>query len=185
MDDSWELYKEFRLIAFIISFVLIPTFGFLADKIDLGHKMVLSFGLRAIASLAYFVIESPRGELVHFTLIALDLGSTLQATVTDAFFAKRLPGDVRGSLQGVRALFGHLGYAVCACMSLVCVTYFGDIHRVVCFSALFDGSVVFFSAIAFMVSGFEDDAHSGTEARAKGSKGDIALAECVKRDKKQ
>lgn len=118
---------------------------------------MLTFGLRVIASLAYFVIESPRGNIVYLTLVALTLASTLQATVIDTLYSKRLPGDVRASLKGVKEFMGHLGYIVCALMSLVCVNYFGDIHRVVCFSALFDGSVVFLAAITFMVAGFEDD----------------------------
>jgi len=37
MGESWDLYKDFALYAFITSLVLIPIFGFLADKIDMGH----------------------------------------------------------------------------------------------------------------------------------------------------
>jgi len=183
MDESWELYKEFKLIAFICALFLIPIIGFLSDKMDMGHKMILMFGMRVIASLAYFVIESPHGDIVVLTLVALTLASTLQSTIIEALFTKRLPGDVRGSLKGVRALFGHLGYIVCAMMSLACVNYFGDIHRVVCFSALFDGSVVFFSAVAFMIAGFEDDEHTGKSVRKKGAKGDAILKEAEKKKK--
>ena len=177
MDESWQLYKDFRLVAFICSLVLIPIFGFLADKMDMGHKMVLTFGLRVISSLAYFVIESPHGNIVYLTLVVLSLSSSLQSTVIEAVYSKRLPGDVRATLQGVRVLFGYLGYIVCAMVSLACANYFHDIHRVVCFSALFDGSVVFFAAITFMVAGFEEDEHMGSEARKKGAKGDAAIKE--------
>lgn len=183
--EAWDLYKEFSLITFICSLVLIPIFGYLADKMDMGHQMMLTFGMRAIASLAYFVIESPNGNIVHLTLVVLTLSSSLQATGIEALFSKRLPGDVRGALQGVRALFGHLGYFVCAMMSLFCVNYFGDIHRVVCFSALFDGSVVFFSAIAFMVAGFEEDQHMGSDARKKGNNGDAAVKDANQKQEKE
>ena len=88
---------------------------------------------------------------------------------------------MRGTLKGVRALIGHFGYIACAMMSLACVHYFNDIHRVVVFSALFDGSVVFFTAVIFMVAGFQDDIHTGVEARKKGAKSDAVLKDCEKK----
>lgn len=37
MDESWELFKEFKFIAFFCSLFLLPIIGFLADKMDMGH----------------------------------------------------------------------------------------------------------------------------------------------------
>mmetsp|Transcript_5747 Transcript_5747/g.7754 ORF Transcript_5747/g.7754 Transcript_5747/m.7754 type:complete len:218 (-) Transcript_5747:231-884(-) len=181
--ESWDFYKDYSLIAFIVAAVTIPLFGYLSDKIDMGNQLVLTFGIRCIASLAYFVIDSPHGPIVLFTLIVLKTSNPLQATVIESLFTKRLPGDVRAALQGVRGLFGNLGYAVCACMSLACVEYFEDIQRAVVFAALFDGSIVFFSAIIFVVAGFEEDLHSGQDARSKGKKSDDTIKEAEKQQK--
>lgn len=70
-EESWDLYSEFKLIAFICAFVLIPLFGYLADKIDLGIELMLTFGLRALAAFAFFVMDNPHGRLVTFTLVIM------------------------------------------------------------------------------------------------------------------
>ena len=94
-SESWDFYKDYSLVTFLIALFLIPLFGYLSDRIDIGNQMVLTFGLRCVASLAYFVIDSPRGDIVLFTLVVLKTCNPLQATVLDSLFTKRLPGDVR------------------------------------------------------------------------------------------
>jgi len=35
--ESWDFYKDYSLIAFAVAFLLIPIFGYLSDKIDIGN----------------------------------------------------------------------------------------------------------------------------------------------------
>lgn len=137
---------------------------------------MLTFGLRALAAFAFFVMDNPNGRLVTFTLVVISLMGSLQGMAVDIVYTKRLPGDVRGSLQGVRALFGNLGHLAFVAVSLGCIDFFGSIHISAAFCSIFDGSIFFFSFLAYTLSSFDKDDHMGVEARRKGVENDLAIS---------
>lgn len=76
-DDSWAIFSDYKTIWFICTLVLVPLFGFLMDRVNMWLLIMLAFGMRAVASLAFYGLESPEGDLVVFTFIVLGLCSSI------------------------------------------------------------------------------------------------------------
>ena len=94
--EAWDIYQKIKVVNFIVAFVFIPIYGFYTDKVPMGHEMMLSFGIRAVASMAFFQMDNPHGNFVIFTFVMIYTSATLQGTVIDALYTKRLEGDIRG-----------------------------------------------------------------------------------------
>ncbi len=148
--ESWDRYLDFMLVNFIASSLIIPLFGFLSDKIDLGSQMIFAFGVRAVACLAMFVLDTSEGNIVLFTFVMITLNSNLQATVIDSLWAKRLPGDVRGVMQGGKTFVSNLGHITFVVISLLSAEYFDDVMRSIIFCGLFDGSMCFLAIVGYV-----------------------------------
>ena len=95
-DEAWDIYQWFKIVNFIVAFVFIPIYGIYTDKVPMGHELMLSFGIRAVATMAFFMLDNPHGNFVIFTFVAINTTATLQGVVIDALYAKRLEGDIRG-----------------------------------------------------------------------------------------
>ena len=72
----------------------------------------------------------------------------------DSLFAKRLPGDVRASLNGVKSLIANLGHLTFVIFSLICVDYYDSIHKSVVIVSMFDGSIFFMVFNVIVFAGF-------------------------------
>lgn len=94
-EESWDIYQLFKIINFACSAILLPLFGLISDKIAMGHELMATFGLRAVGTMAYFLMDSPHGAIVIFTFIMISMAASLQGVVMDSLYSKRLPGDVR------------------------------------------------------------------------------------------
>lgn len=174
-DESWDRYQVFSLISFIISLVLLPLYGLFSDKIASGHELMLTFGLRCIGCMGFFLLDSPHGDIVIWTFISIKMSASLQAVVIDSLYAKRLPGDIRGSMNGVKALVGNLGHLTFVGFSLGCVDYFDSIHKSMVIVSMFDATVFFTVLNVIIFAGFEYDAYFGKYAREKAKKQDEKL----------
>ena len=53
-DEAWDIYQWFKVVNFITAFVFIPIYGLYTDKVPMGHELMLSFGIRAVATMAFF-----------------------------------------------------------------------------------------------------------------------------------
>lgn len=89
------------IIALAASMVVIPILGVLSDKISFEIQFILAFGIRLSAALSFFLLNDPNTKFAKFIAILLVVSNYAEHTVTDSFFLKRIPGDVRGSLRGV------------------------------------------------------------------------------------
>jgi len=97
-QESLDTFSNFKLASFISAFVLIPFFGCLAEKLDIGLLLLLSFGLRTLAGFAFFVMDNAQGVFVVVTLVVIAVSGSLQAMLIDSIFTKRLAADERGFL---------------------------------------------------------------------------------------
>ena len=167
-DESWARYQLQQLIGFIISLTLIPLYGIYHDKIASGHELMITFGLRAIGCLAFFMCDSPNGNLVIWTVVSIKIAASLQSTVIDSLYAKRLQGDVRGSMNGVKSVVSNLGHLTFVCFSLALVDYYDSIHKSMVLVSAFDGMIFFMVFNVIIFAGFEYDTYFGKLAREKG-----------------
>ena len=171
-DESWDIYQWFKIVNFICAGVLIPLFGKFSDKFAVGHELMAVFGLRCIGCMSFFLLDNPKGNIVIFTFIAISLSASLQQVVVESLFSKRLPGDVRASMLSVKGVAGNLGHLTFVCFSLAMVDYFNDINRSMVFVSLFDATMFFSVSILIIFAGFDNDFHSGNQAKLKGKEQD-------------
>ena len=107
--------------------------------------------------------------------MAINMSASLQGVVIDSLYAKRLPGDIRGSMMGVKGLVNNLGHLVFVVFSIVSVDYFNSIHKSMVIVAVFDGSVFFMVMNALLFAGFDTDEFFGIVAKEKGKEDDKKL----------
>ena len=171
-DESWDIYQWFKIVNFICSGILIPLFGLFSDKFAVGHELMAVFGVRCIACMSFFLLDSPKGDIVIGTFIAISLSASLQQVVIESLFSKRLPGDVRAQMLAVKGVASNLGHLAFVVFSLASIDFFQDIHRSMVFVSLFDATMFFSVSILIIFAGFDNDFHSGNEAKTKGKEMD-------------
>ena len=171
-EDSWDIYQLFKIINFACSGILLPLFGLFSDKIGLGHELMVTFGVRTIGTMAFFLMDNPNGAIVIFTFIMISLSASLQQVVVDSLYSKRLPGDVRAQMNSVKSVAQNLGHLTFVLFSLATVHWFNDINRSMVFVSMFDATMFFAVAILIIFAGFDNDFHSGAKAKLKGKEYD-------------
>lgn len=62
---------------------------------------MVAFGIRLSAALSFFLLEKPDSKFAGFIMIVLIVSNYAEHIVTNSFFTKRIPGDVRGSYRGI------------------------------------------------------------------------------------
>ena len=144
--------------------MLIPVFGLISDKIGLGHELMLTFGIRCVGTMAFFLLDSPKGAVVIVTFVMISMSASLQGVVMDSLYSKRLPADARASLNAVKSVAQNLGHLTFVCFSLASLDYFNNIHRSMCFVSLFDATMFFAVAILIIFAGFDNDFYSGVQS---------------------
>ena len=85
----------------------------------------------------------------------------------DSLFTKRLPGDIRGSLNAVKSIAANLGKLSFVLFSLFTDVYFDHIYQSMEIVSMFDALVFFFTMTGFLLSGWELDKYVGTKALKK------------------
>ena len=63
-EESWDKYLQYTVWTFASASVLLPIFGLVSDKFSAGSELMVTFGLRGVACLAFFMLDSPHGNLV-------------------------------------------------------------------------------------------------------------------------
>ena len=162
------MYLKISLVNFGISFLFIPIYGYYTDRLASGHELMLSFGIRCVASFACFTLDSPHGGIVTVTFVAISLSATIQGVVIDSMFSKRLPGDIRASLLSVKALVSNVGHLVFVGISLISIDYFQEINESMIFVGCFDATVFIIVMLTIILGGYEKDKFFGKEAREQG-----------------
>jgi len=88
--------------------------GYFADAYPAYFTIPCSFLLRAISIYVFISVENPLSILAYASTVIMVMASFLENTTIDGMFAKNLPKEIRGSLNGVYAFFGNLGVMIFA-----------------------------------------------------------------------
>ena len=177
ITESREFYQEIQFFSFFLGLVLVPIYGLFNDKIGTGLEVMFSFGLRCIACMSFFMLDNPHGRVVNWTFIAIKVSASLQSVMIDSLYYKRLPGDVRGSMIGIKSLVTNLGHLTWVAFSVICIEFYPTIYKSMVLVSLFDASVFFMVFILIIFAGFDLDQYFGKEAREKAKIHDAALKE--------
>ena len=93
----------------VLTFVLLPMIGHLADKAPSKIVIPSACLLRAIAAAAFTQLTDPRQALTIASCSFVILASCLENVAVEVLFMRQMPGDVRGAMNGVFHFCGQVG----------------------------------------------------------------------------
>ena len=102
----------------------------------------------------------------------------------DSFFTKRLVGDIRGAMMGLRAFFGKLGHFTYAFVAIYTVEKHG-INAALLMVSITDISMFVFSAVIACYDGFALDEATGDKAIESGKEADSPELKALKEKNEQ
>lgn len=109
-DDQSAKYKYVNTIALTAVIFGTPIYGFLTDVFETGGELLVAFGWRAIAGYGIWALKDPNNDWIIWTVTFFTLAGNFQEVTIDSLFSKRLPGDIRAAMNGLRMFFSKLGH---------------------------------------------------------------------------
>jgi MFS-type transporter involved in bile tolerance (Atg22 family) len=105
-NDALKIYRKIIMISMILTGVLLPLIGQLADKTPSRIIIPIAFFVRGVAAFAFLRIETPDTFLAYGSCSLLILATTVENVSVEVLFMRGMPGDVRGAMNGCLHFFG-------------------------------------------------------------------------------
>ena len=93
----------------VLTLLLLPILGSLGDRISSTVIIPVAFGLRAMSGFCFISIENPGSLFSIFISCLLCVSSVLAVVSIEVLFMRGMPREIRGTMMGLYAVFGHLG----------------------------------------------------------------------------
>ena len=94
------------MISMILTGVMLPIIGHLADKTPSRVIVPLAFLTRCVAAFMFVQITDPNTVLSYLSCSLLILATTVENVAVEVLFMREMPGDVRGAMNGCFHFFG-------------------------------------------------------------------------------
>lgn len=120
--DSATAMKTAGLLLSILSvasFVTPPIFGYVADRVNRTHLLVLGLALTAGAFLSTTLVDDVFGWGIIIVVVFIGLAEGAQTIAAQSVFGQEAPKHLRGSAMGVYATLGTI--------SVLFVSYLGGV----------------------------------------------------------
>ena len=98
--EADDINFRVNIVGQVCTFVSVPVFGYITDKLSTGHELIFSYGLRCAAGVAFALTVDPKEFQLIWTLVLMKLAGDLQDVCIDSLFSKRLSGDTRAAMKG-------------------------------------------------------------------------------------
>lgn len=109
---SKDLYQRMILTSTVFSVVLAPLFGALGDKLPSKVLIPVAFTIRAFSGYSFLYMAHPESVFSALIIVLLIVSTLLEAISIEVLFFRGLPSQIRGTMIGFFAFFGHLGTLV-------------------------------------------------------------------------
>ena len=109
LNDQTEvlmIYRWIVMISMILTGVMLPIIGHLADKTPSRVIVPLAFFTRCVAAFMFVQITDPNTVLSYLSCSLLILATTVENVAVEVLFMRDMPGDVRGAMNGCLHFFG-------------------------------------------------------------------------------
>jgi len=94
------------MISMLLTLLLLPLIGHLADTAPSKYIIPAAFFIRCCAATAFVQIDFPDTFLAYTSCSLLILATVLENVSVEVLFMRGLPGDVRGAMNGCLHFFG-------------------------------------------------------------------------------
>jgi len=108
-NESLSIYRRIIMISMILTGVLLPFLGHLADKTPSKVLIPIAFFIRCVAAFMFITLERPDTFGAYVSCSLLILATVLVVVSIEVLFMRGMPGDVRGAMNGVLHFFGQIG----------------------------------------------------------------------------
>ena len=108
-NESLSIYRRITMISMILTGVLLPVIGHLADKTPSKVIIPIAFFIRCGAAFMFITLKMPDTFGAYVSCSFLILATVLENVSIEVLFMRGMPGDVRGAMNGVLHFFGQIG----------------------------------------------------------------------------
>jgi MFS family permease len=100
------IYLQIMVISTIISAFVFPFVGQVCDLFSPRKTIPFAFIFRALTTGMFYCVDKPNSYLAYFSAIMMIVGTIVENISIDTIFAKNLPKETRGILNGVYSFSG-------------------------------------------------------------------------------
>lgn len=181
-----DLYNDVMTTSMILSLLILPFVGFFSDKSPGDIQIVFVFGLRMTAAASFFLLENPNNFVAYVIPILIAIFTNLENVTVNAMLAKKLPGDIRGTLTAAVSSLSSLGKV---CFNSICIKAIRayGIQAPFFVIAVMDGIMIFITILMAFYGAFEKEYPKSDKEKAliKEIKEKKAFHEAEKKLKKE
>jgi len=141
---------QMMIISAVLSALIFPLVGKLCDNYEAKKIVPFSFLFRCFSTVMFCFLETPDSNIAYVVCVLVIIGSIVEQISVDSIFAKNLPKETRGILNGVYSFSGQLGVLV---YSLAAGYFFDKVGPKTPFVMI--GVLDFFFAILCLTMGLE------------------------------
>lgn len=105
-NASLSIYRQITMISMILTGVLLPMIGHLADKTPSKIIIPIAFLIRCCAAFMFTTLNRPDTLGAYISCSFLILATVLENVSIEVLFMRGMPGDVRGAMNGCLHFFG-------------------------------------------------------------------------------
>jgi MFS family permease len=102
-EDALSLYTNATLTGMVLTLILMPLAGYMSDKVGFEWQLSFSFGVRMSAIIGFLFLKDANNGLAYLISVVVLVFTNMENVFVYALFAKKLPGDIRASMQGLLA----------------------------------------------------------------------------------
>ena len=100
------------VISTIISAFVFPFVGQVCDLFSPRKTIPFAFIFRAMTTGMFYCVNQPNSYLAYISAIMMIVGTIIENISIDTIFAKNLPKETRGILNGVYSFSGQVGILI-------------------------------------------------------------------------
>ena len=100
---------KMMIISVILSAMIFPLVGKLCDKYDVRNVVPYAFLTRFVFTLFFSRLQTPDSYEAYAICVFIIIASIIEMISVDSIFAKALPKETRGILNGAYSFAGQLG----------------------------------------------------------------------------
>ena len=97
---------QMMIISAVLSAVIFPFVGKLCDNYEAQKIVPFSFLFRCFSTVMFCFLETPDSCIAYVVCVLVIIGSIVEQISVDSIFAKNLPKETRGILNGVYSFSG-------------------------------------------------------------------------------
>jgi hypothetical protein len=106
------IYRQIVMISMVLTGVMLPIIGHLADSTPSRIIVPAAFLTRCIAAFMFVQITDPATIMSYLSCSLLILATTVENVAIEVLFMRNMPGDVRGAMNGLLHFFGNVGILI-------------------------------------------------------------------------